>query len=337
MDKVVVFGIIILFIGLSFIPSTASNIAIEKSSKTTIVTGDPPLPPLMWTEDFLTFYILIVDPDGDDIWILIDWGDGSPGEWLGPFESGEIVSFSHIWDEEGTYQFKLKARDWDGESPKAVYSLTLSSDFKFFHPSLGYVGITYKFTIYLEDYGLHMFDWGDGTYSDWVIGIADKSYSSPGVYEIKWKAKDMYGNETPWSDPILITILIIGNQPPTAPYVTGPKIGIAGVKYEWTFVSTDPEEDNITYYIDFGDQCGGAEYYGPNPSGEQIIIPHIYPYRSTFIINALAIDEFGTQSNWTYYEVTMPRIKMLHNSLFLQLLERFPFLQTLFNVVGRYN
>ena len=294
MNKVVVFGIFILFVGMSVIPSTASNVAIEKSSKTTIAPGEPPLPPLMWTEDFSTLYILIVDPDGDDIWLYIDWGDGT-GEWIGPYESNETIAISHVWPDEGTYLFKLKARDSYGESQEAVYSLTLSPDFKFFHPSLGYDGITYKFTIYLEDYGLYMFDWGDGTNSGWVGGIADKSFSSPGVFEIKWKAKDMYGNETPWSDPILITILKIGNNPPTAPDVNGPKHGAVGVEYEWTFVSTDPEGENVTYYVAWGDQCGGSVYHGPYPSGEEIVVAHIYGYKSSFFINVMAFDENGAE------------------------------------------
>ena len=144
-----------------------------------------------------------------------------------------------------------------------------------------------------------------------------------------------------FQDGVQITCLSIpynwANQPPSAPIVKGPKIGRARVEYEWTFFSTDPEEDNITYYIDFGDQCGGAEYYGPYPSGEELVLAHTYPYQSTFIINALAIDNFGAQSNWTYYEVTMPRSKAIVNSLFLWFLDLFPnafqILQLLFKYI----
>lgn len=194
--------VMLLFIGLSIVPSIGS---ISKAS--TKVPMSPPLPPLMWTEDFLTFYILIVDPDGDDIFLCIDWGDGTYEEWFGPYESGEIVSTSHIWFDEGTYQIKIKTRDWDGESPEAVYSLTLSPDFKFFSVVKGYVGITYKFTIYLEGYEYYMFDWGDGTNSGWVVGVVNKSFSNPGIYDLKSKAKDVHGHETEWSELIVITIL----------------------------------------------------------------------------------------------------------------------------------
>ncbi len=118
---------------------------------------------------------------------------------------------------------------------------------------------------------------------------------------------------------------IWANQRPTAPYVTGPKNGKVGVEYKWTFISTDPEEDNITYYIDWSDACGGAEWHGPYPSGEEVTIAHTYTYENTFIINTLAVDENGAESNWTYFEVTMPVNQQDYSFPLLQrLLERFP-------------
>jgi len=42
---------------------------------------------------------------------LFDWGDGADSGWLGPFNSGQTVSASHTWTQEGSYQIKVKARD----------------------------------------------------------------------------------------------------------------------------------------------------------------------------------------------------------------------------------
>ena len=329
--KTLVIGVIILFFGLSIIPLTAGNVAIDKSLKTTIVPGDSPLPPLLWTEDFTTFYILFIDPDGDEIFFLINWGDGTHEEWFGPYESGEIVSILHDWFDEGTYQIKIKAKDQDGESQEAVYSLTISPDFKFFHPFLGYVGITYKFTIYLDDYGLYMFDWGDGTYSDWVTGIADKSYSSPGIYEIKWKAKDMYGNETPWSDPILITILIIGDQPPDAPIIDGPHCWPAGKELCFTFHSTDPDNDSVKYIIDWGD--GTTNETDFIQACTPVEVCHTWEEMGTYVIKAKAVDMWGAESDWSEFEITIPRTRATFNSLFNWFLERFLLLEKLLSLV----
>jgi len=52
-----------------------------------------------------------IDPDGDSLYYLFDWGDGSYSEWLGPYESGETVNASHVWEKRGTYEIKVKAKD----------------------------------------------------------------------------------------------------------------------------------------------------------------------------------------------------------------------------------
>ncbi len=51
------------------------------------------------------------DSDGDQIYYMFDWGDGNESDWLGPFDSGAIVEESHIWDKNGTYDVKVKAKD----------------------------------------------------------------------------------------------------------------------------------------------------------------------------------------------------------------------------------
>jgi hypothetical protein len=115
------------------------------------------------------------------------------------------------------------------------------------------------------------------------------------------------------------------NQPPNAPDIDGPTSGRVGVEYEWTIIAIDPDGDNITYYIDWGDECGGAEWHGPYPSGEEVILTHMYTVRNTFIINAMTVDEQGAESNWTYFEVTMPKNRAFTiNLLFLRFLEQHP-------------
>jgi hypothetical protein len=53
------------------------------------------------------------DPEGDDIHYCFSWGDGSV-EWVGPYVSGELVSLSHSWSEEGEFEIKVKAKDVTG-------------------------------------------------------------------------------------------------------------------------------------------------------------------------------------------------------------------------------
>ena len=51
------------------------------------------------------------DPDGDDLYYWLDWGDGNYSGWLGPVLSGDMISLSHGWNEKGTYNVKIKAKD----------------------------------------------------------------------------------------------------------------------------------------------------------------------------------------------------------------------------------
>ena len=51
------------------------------------------------------------DVDGDDIFYLFSWGDSTTTDWLGPFKSGDVCKTSHVWDGNGAYVIKVKARD----------------------------------------------------------------------------------------------------------------------------------------------------------------------------------------------------------------------------------
>jgi parallel beta-helix repeat protein len=52
-----------------------------------------------------------VDLDNDQVYYKWDWGDGSFSEWLGPYDSGETLITSHIWNETGGYAIRVKAKD----------------------------------------------------------------------------------------------------------------------------------------------------------------------------------------------------------------------------------
>jgi len=56
-----------------------------------------------------------VDPDGDQVYLMFDWGDGQFSDWLGPVSSGEEVEDDHWWVNKGSYLVKTKAKDVLGE------------------------------------------------------------------------------------------------------------------------------------------------------------------------------------------------------------------------------
>jgi hypothetical protein len=61
-----------------------------------------------------TFSSSTTDPDDDQVFYKWDWGDGIISDWLGPYNSGELVSADHSWIEGGDYAIKVQARDLYG-------------------------------------------------------------------------------------------------------------------------------------------------------------------------------------------------------------------------------
>jgi len=102
--------------------------------------------------------------------------------------------------------------------------------------------------------------------------------------------------------------ILLVNQPPSAPIITGQTHGSSGTFYMYNFMSMDPEGDNVSYYIDWGDSCGG-EWIEPHPSGANATAGHGFFREGTYTINSLAVDSYGAESAWGTLEVTMPTHK----------------------------
>jgi len=61
-----------------------------------------------------TYSTAATDPQGDQVYYLWDWGDGTDSGWLGPFNSGVTVEATHSWTEKGSYVIKVRAKDTGG-------------------------------------------------------------------------------------------------------------------------------------------------------------------------------------------------------------------------------
>lgn len=58
-----------------------------------------------------TFSATTIDPEGDNISFMFNWGDGNSSEWVGPVASGGTVSAPHEWAAIGDFEVTVKARD----------------------------------------------------------------------------------------------------------------------------------------------------------------------------------------------------------------------------------
>jgi hypothetical protein len=122
------------------------------------------------------------------------------------------------------------------------------------------------------------------------------------------------------------------NTPPEVPDINGPNNGLPGISYNFTFNSVDLDGDDVYYYILWGD--GHVENWkGPYPSGEDFEIAHTYTKKKTYTIEAKAKDTFGDESLWGTFEITIPRSKATTSSLFHLLLERFPILWRILDLI----
>jgi hypothetical protein len=55
-----------------------------------------------------------IDPDGDQLYYLFDWGDGELSGYVGPYNSGQTAEASHKWSEKGDYEIRVKVKDDHG-------------------------------------------------------------------------------------------------------------------------------------------------------------------------------------------------------------------------------
>ena len=55
-----------------------------------------------------------IDPDGDQVNYLWEWGDGDNSGWLGPYNSGVLCEAKHTWNTKNNYNIKVKAKDSHG-------------------------------------------------------------------------------------------------------------------------------------------------------------------------------------------------------------------------------
>jgi len=101
-------------------------------------------------------------------------------------------------------------------------------------------------------------------------------------------------------------ILTSGNNPPNIPDGDGPLRPKIGLDCNYIFYTTDPDGDNVSYYIDWGDG-NVTDWIGPFASGDNCIVSHTWTEKGTYILRSKAKDHpFEDESDWLEVIIKVP-------------------------------
>ena len=202
MKKLLIFGIIALFIGLAFIPSFN---AVSNSNTVNIGNyGSPPIANFTIDNDYAMGYVFFdgkssYDIDGEIVNYKWDYGDGTTDE-------GKYAFWvNNQYCDHGIYYVTLTVTDNDGLTgnlTKSVYIILANlppPNVEIDGPDSGNAGTEYEFSfaVFVSYQALFYIkvDWGDNNNTGWIFvinGYIDFSHtwSKEGKYTIRAKAKD---------------------------------------------------------------------------------------------------------------------------------------------------
>jgi glutaredoxin len=118
---------------------------------------------------------------------------------------------------------------------------------------------------------------------------------------ITWDSQDESAVGSIWS----FTTASAPNVAPTIPDITGKTNIKVNTEYEYTFVSTDDNDDDIYIYVTWGDGTT-SDWIGPYSSGESVVLTHTWENKGDFTIQAKAKDPFDAESGWGNLEISVP-------------------------------
>lgn len=256
--------------------------------------------------------IVAVNPDGTERWrkrIANDWVESSPS--IG--EDGTVYIGSS-WHHSGAAAGVLYAFGYT----------ELAADAH--GPYLGIINQPVQFTGSADGgYPPYIYHWDFGDEKTSDEQNPTHEYLDPGNYTITLTVtddNDSVAVDTTWA------LIIEENNPPRDPTITGETNGKFGDSYDYTFVSTDPEDQDVWYYIDWGDDTY-EEWIGPYASSEEVVVSHTWEKWGRYTIKAKAKDIFDAEGEWGELKVRMPVNQQYQYPLFSWFLERFPIFEKL--------
>ena len=313
MSNIKVIGSVFKSSNMYTVETTAVSPIIPNSDPPS-TPGQPSGPSTGYVGIDYSFSTSSTEPNGDIIKYGWDWdNDNDVDEWTDFYGSGQTATVTHSWDTEGTFTFKVKAKDVFGDesgfsSPKTINILIGEPPLKPSTPSGNSEGMhskTYSYSTSTTDPNagdqiFYKFDWGDLTPTNWIgpydsgeTASASHKWSKPGTFNIKVKAKDLAGSESELSD---AKVVVMGNTPPDEPdRPEGASAGTAGVEYVYTTHTFDPEMDSLEYLFEWGDAKNSGWIKNTWAS-------HIWLSPGEYGVRVKARDQWD-ESDWSPYKM----------------------------------
>ena len=159
--------------------------------------------------------------------------------------------------------------------------------------------------------------WGSDHYYFWEAGYSAIFYAESNFNRYYHSPEDTIENMnisyTVKNSKLIIATLaelaeITDLQAPIKPIITkGQSNGKFGEEYNYSALTTDPQNDEIYYLWDWGDNTD-SDWIGPYESGIECEISNTWEKRGNYIIKVKAKDANGYESEWSDpLSVSMPK------------------------------
>lgn len=293
-----------------------NGFAIPFGSPDTSPTADFTFTPLHPLPGETVFFDASLSYDLNGYITLYQWDWESDGQYE---DASPNPTMTHSWAYPGSYRVALRVTDntsLTGRKTKTVNVINappMTPEVS--GPSTGTVNHVYDFSLSTvsdpEDDSVYVkWDWGDENTSEWLgpypsgqTIVESNVWTVAGTYDIRAKLKDIYGYESNWSEPHVITIN--ENNPPSTPDITGPDRVKTGVNYLYKAIAVDPEDDDLLYFFDWGDGTSSG-WFGPYLSGETTASAHSWNKTGDVIVKVKAKDIWGSESDWGTISIHIP-------------------------------
>jgi hypothetical protein len=281
-------GIILLFVGASVLPCIKSDSITMKNERSTVIVSD--------FESGLEGWSAI--GDGSVVWYA---NGGNPGGFAYYTESG---SGGHAWAVAPWKFFGDWSKNIFVQVDIKVFQTDITEPFEFWISGPGgsakyYSGIYPTLNWQTIQAPIQQSLWTMESGS-WLGLISDVTEFMVDVEFGTWYDETGIDN---------VILSVVENQLPATPTINGSTSGKPGSSYPYIFTSIDPDGDEVSYFIEWGD--GDVTTWTEfRPSGSPgYSESHWWDTKGEYIIHAKAKDVNGGESDWAELTVIITKTK----------------------------